>query len=72
VIVDWTAHLEVEAARGVVDRIIAKAPRLTTGQLNALLRRLCVQADPEEAAKRYEQAVSERKVIMEATPRRSC
>jgi hypothetical protein len=66
-IVDGTTHLEVEAARGVVDRIIAKAPRLTTGQVNALLRRLCVQADPGEAARRYVEAVADRRVIAEPT-----
>jgi hypothetical protein len=35
VIVRGTAHLDVEAARGVVDRILGRASRLTTGQLNA-------------------------------------
>jgi hypothetical protein len=65
-IVYGTCHLGVDTAREVVDQIIGKAARLTTGQLNALLRKVCVQADPEEAASRYQHAVTERRVIMEA------
>ena len=40
---------------------------LTTGQLRALLRRLCLQADPEEAEKRFERAVEARHLWIEAT-----
>jgi hypothetical protein len=65
-IIFGTCHLGVETARGVVDQIIGKAGGLTTGQLGALLRKVCVQADPSEAASRYQQAVAERRVIMEA------
>ena len=65
VIVSGTAHLSEETAREVVERIIEAATRLTTGQLNALIRRLCVQADPEEAANRYRDAVEGRRVIVE-------
>ena len=67
VIVAGTAHLSEESARLVVERIIDKAARLTTGQLHAHLRRVCVQADPEEAAKRFEDAVEGRRIIMEPT-----
>jgi len=67
VIVGGTGHLAEETARLVVDRIIGPATRLTTGQLNSLLRRLCVQADPEEAAKRYEESVIDRRIISEPT-----
>lgn len=68
VIVDGTSHLSLEAAQQVVDQIIDRAPRLTTGQLASLLRRLCVQADPDDAAMRYREAVGERRVISEASP----
>jgi hypothetical protein len=67
VIVSGTAHLEVETARLVVDRIIERASRLTTGQLNALLRRICVQADPDEAVSRYREAVDGRRIVSEPT-----
>lgn len=66
-IVYGTSHLSDNVARTVVDQIIALAPRLTTGQLAALLRRVCVQADPQEAASRYREATSDRRVIVEAT-----
>ena len=65
VIVSGTAHVSEETAREVVDRIIEAAARLTTGQLNALIRRLCVQADPDDAANRYRDAVEGRRVVIE-------
>jgi len=67
IIVFGTSHLSDDAAREVVDRIIDRAPRLTTGQLAALLRRVCVIVDPQDAAARYREALSERRVIMEET-----
>ena len=65
VIMAGTAHLPEESARLVVEQVIERAGRLTTGQLHALLRRLCLQTDPDQAAQRYEDAVEERRVIME-------
>ena len=67
VLVSGTSHLPVDTARVVVERIIDRACRLTTGQIAAVLRRLCVEADPEEATSRYRQAHEERRVIMEPT-----
>ena len=61
-----TAHLEADTARLVVTELIDRAPGLTTGQLAARIRRSCIQADPEQAAKRYEDAVSERRTVSEA------
>jgi hypothetical protein len=58
-----TAHLDADTARAVVAKIIEAAPRLTTGQLAARIRRCCIQADPGEAAKRYDEAVSERRTV---------
>ena len=49
----------------MVERIIEAAARLTTGQLNALIRRVCVQADPDDAANRYREAVDGRRVVVE-------
>lgn len=54
-----TIHLTEATAREVVDWIIGEAPRLTTGQLHAAIRRICIHADPEEAASRYESAVAQ-------------
>ena len=62
-----TVHLSDTAARGVAERVIEVAPNLTTGQLAALLRRLCIEADPDEAKKRYDQAVTDRRVVSEPT-----
>jgi hypothetical protein len=63
-----TAHLEPANAREVVDRIIDEVSDLTTGHLRARLRRLCIEADPEDAKSRYELSVSERKVVAEENP----
>lgn len=67
VIVRETTHLEDDTARAVVDRIIADAPRWTTGQLMARIRKLCIAVAPDEARRRYEHAVEERRVVGEPT-----
>lgn len=67
VICNGTAHLDEDEARRVVEEIAEKAPRLTTGQLAAWIRRLCVESDPEKAKQRYDHALEERKVWVEQT-----
>jgi hypothetical protein len=65
VIVYETSHLSETAAREVVGRVLEAATRLTTGQLKALIRRVCVQNDPDDAATRYREAVEERRLKTE-------
>ncbi len=67
VLSDGTAHLTVDAARRVVDALAAVAPRLTTGQLRARIRRLCVETNPEDARQRYQHAIEERRLVIEPT-----
>lgn len=67
VVVSGTSHLPVDTARQVMEGIIDRAARLTTGQIGAVLRRFCVEADPDQATSRYRQAHEERRVIMEPT-----
>lgn len=62
-----TAHLDESVARAVVDQVLGDAARLTTGQLAARVRKMCVAVQPEQAKNRYEDAVEQRKVIREAT-----
>ncbi len=62
-----TVHLSDDDAREVVDRVIDRAPELTTGQLAARVRELCFTVDPEESKSRYEQALEDRRVFREAT-----
>jgi hypothetical protein len=66
-IVWQTTHLDDDTARAVVDRIIEDAPRLTTGRLIARIRKLAISVDPGGAARRYEQAVADRRVVIEPT-----
>ncbi len=67
-IANGTAHLEQETARGVVEEVIEEAPRLTTGELGARVRRLGMEVDPEGAKERYQKTLSERRVVTEASP----
>jgi hypothetical protein len=68
VIEHHTIDLPVGVAQAIVAQVINEAPHLTTGELAALLRRLRVETDPEEATSRMERAVEDRRVILEATP----
>lgn len=62
-----TAHLNPDVARQIVDQLAEIAPRLTTGQLAARIRRLAIATGPDEARDRYETALDQRKVWMEQT-----
>jgi hypothetical protein len=68
VIFSGTSHLDEDTARRVVDLVIEDAPRFTTGELRARLARLCMEADPESAKAKYEEAVDGRRVVVEASP----
>jgi hypothetical protein len=67
VIVTGTSHLTDDTARAVAAKILPWASRLTTGQLRERRRRMAIEADPESAATRYEQAVDQRRIELEAT-----
>ncbi len=67
VIAHGTEHLADDTARDLVDQVAERAPRLTTGQLAALIRKLCVDTDRDEAKKRYERAVEARRLWIEQT-----
>ncbi len=65
-LVDETLHLPLAAAREAIEQIIHDAPLLTTGQLRAKVRKLCIQADPDDAVARYRRATEDRRVTAEA------
>ena len=67
VVADGTAHLEWDEARRVAETVAERGPRLTTGQLAAWIRRLCVESDPGQAEKRRDQALEDRKLWIEPT-----
>jgi hypothetical protein len=60
-----TTHLEADTRNQVIETVLPVAPELTTGQISARIRRLCVEADPEEAEALFETSLAERKVIAE-------
>jgi hypothetical protein len=68
VIVHGIDHLDEAAARAVVDRVLPDAPRLTTGELGALIRRFAIEVEPESATQQYQDAVERRRVVVEASP----
>lgn len=57
-----TTGLEDEEATLVVERIIDRAPDMTTGQIGARLRKLCAEVDPDAALRRYQLGVADRRV----------
>ncbi len=67
-IIHATSHLPIATAQEVVEQVIDEAPRLTTGQLSVRIRRLCLDADPEQTRDRYQQAIADRRVVAEPTP----
>ena len=66
-LIDGTAHLNDAAARTVVAEVIDDAATLTTGQLKALVRRVCTETHPDDAKDRYNRSVEDRRVVMEPT-----
>lgn len=65
-IADGVSHLDEFVAREVAERILDEAEELTTGQIRARLRRLAVEFDPDDARKRYEAGVAQRRVTAQA------
>jgi hypothetical protein len=68
VLVRGTEHLPLAAARAIVEQIIDDAAGLTTGQLTARLRRLCLEFDPDSARDWYQRSVEDRRVYVTPNP----
>ncbi len=68
VIITGTCHLEPELRSKVAGVALERAPQQTTGQLDARLRKLVIQIDPDAAKTRYQQGIEDRRVISEANP----
>ena len=63
-----TLHLADDIRRVVIEQTIGDARYLTGGQLQALLRKHCIEVDPEDAQRRYEKLVADRRVISDSDP----
>ena len=68
IMVDDTAHMSIAHAREVVGNVLDDARLLTTGQLRGKLKKLCIDAAPNDAKQRYERAVQFRQVAAESNP----
>jgi HPt (histidine-containing phosphotransfer) domain-containing protein len=64
VIAEEVAELDDEQAAAVEKLIIGRAPKLTSGQLRALVRRAVLSADPKAAQRRKEKALKDARVEM--------
>jgi hypothetical protein len=64
VIAEEVAELDDEQAAAVEKLIISRAPKLTSGQLRALVRRAVLSADPKAAQRRKEKALKDARVEM--------
>ena len=64
VIAEEVAELDDEHAAAVEKLIIGRAPKLTSGQLRALVRRAVLSADPKAARRRKEKALQDARVEM--------
>ncbi len=64
VIAEEVAELDDEHAAAVEKLIIGRAPKLTSGQLRALVRRAVLSADPKAAQRRKEKALQDARVEM--------
>ncbi len=62
-----TSHLDEPVARRVTREVLTYASGLTTSQLAARIRKLCVDEDPDDATERYRTAVEERRVVVESS-----
>ncbi len=67
ILADQTSHLPQDLARQVCDQALEKAPIQTTGQLRARMQRLIITVDPAAAQDRYEEKLTERKIVCEPT-----
>ncbi|MGF1667238.1 MAG: DUF222 domain-containing protein [Acidimicrobiia bacterium] len=67
VLADFTCHLPTGDAQQVCDRVLERAEGLTTGQVRALVQRLCIEVDPEHARDRYETSLEDRRVFAESS-----
>ena len=64
VIAEEVSELDDEHAAAVEKLIIGRAPKLTSGQLRALVRRAVLAADPKAARRRKEKALKDARVEM--------
>jgi hypothetical protein len=65
VLTEFTSHLSIGDARQVCYRVLERVEGLTTGQVRALVQRLCIEIDPEQAKARYERSLDDRRVFAE-------
>lgn len=65
VLVSETIHLDADIRQTVLNEVLPAASGLTVGQLRGLIRKLCIDANPEDAADRYRQALDDRAVTAE-------
>ena len=66
-LVEGTSHLPEPDARRTVDELVGEAPRMTSGQLRARIRQVCLGVDPAGAKSRYQLAHEDRRIVADTT-----
>ena len=66
-IVRGTDHLDPQHAVTIADTILEAASELTTGQIHARLRKLCIETDPDDAKLRFTESHEDRHVSVQPT-----
>ena len=64
IITDATYRLHDEAAARVAGHVVERAQGRNTSQVRALVRRAVLQADPDGAGRRHEQARADRRLVL--------
>jgi hypothetical protein len=64
-IIHRTSHLEPDTAKRVVSEVMREAAGMTSGEIIARIDELNITTDPEEAEKRQEEGLRERRVYAE-------
>jgi len=68
VLANGTDHLPPREATAVASAALQPAAHMTTGELAAHLRKLCLAVDPEDAEHRYRSGVTDRRVGAQPNP----
>jgi hypothetical protein len=65
---EWTLQLSDRQARALCTDLLPRAPGWTTGQLIERIKRWAIAVDPGWAQRRYQQAITRRRVVGQRNP----
>lgn len=66
-LVDETQHVSDAIAHVAIEQLLPDAADLTTGQLRHRIAKLCIDADPDAARRRYDKSIADRRFEIRPT-----